>query len=134
MSEQPVERRMRQRVMTLREGLAGFWIESGFQRWKVVDLSLDGCGVASDARIGDGHPFSFLLTKEGSHLQLRGEAQAVNSHHATGEGQCGCRFLSFEHDGRDVLWAWLTRYVMDAAAVPLRLKEAEAIVSGPSLV
>lgn len=124
------ERRTRQRFPALRNGKPCLWLEFAAARWALNDLSLDGFSIPAEAPLNPGESFDFVLRLDDAFDKVRGKAQAMNE----AGGMTGCRFLSFEGEGAERIFEWLTVIVICSAKLRITAKEAEAIVKGPSLI
>lgn len=129
------ERRRRQRFLARNaDGSSPFWVALDGQRLLLNDLSLEGFGIAATQAAASNAPFPFELRLEGIPDRVRGIAEPVNFVPGEPMGQIGCRFVSLEGTGAERLREWLTVHVIRSASVRISAKEAEAIVSGPSLI
>ncbi|HEX5127445.1 MAG TPA: PilZ domain-containing protein [Rhodocyclaceae bacterium] len=128
------ERRKRQRFLAQRNGKPYFWVMIDGQRMPLIDLSLEGFSIAATAPPESDKTFTFELRLEDVPGKVRGQAQTVNFISGEPAGQIGCRFISLESDSAITLHEWLTVHVICAATVRISAKEAESIVSGPSLI
>jgi hypothetical protein len=128
------ERRRRQRFVARRRGDVCFWLGMQGQRLPLNDVSLEGFSVPCGRRPAAPADFPFVLQLDGIPDQIHGVAQMMNFIAADDGGQLGCRFASFEGEGRERLHDWLTLHVIATATVRISEKEAAAIVDGPSLV
>jgi len=124
------ERRSRQRFPALRDGKPYVWLLLNNERWPLNDLSLDGFSVGDEVPLHQGAPFDFVLRLVDAPEKVIGRAQAMNSE----GGLIGCRFLSVEGCGEGLIFEWLTVIVICSAKLRITVKEAEAIVKGPSLI
>jgi hypothetical protein len=128
------EKRTRQRFLAKRGDTPFFWLVLDGERIPLEDLSLEGFSVQSAALLKNGEAFPLELRIEGIPDKLRGEAQAVNFAEGNPLGLCGCRFVRLDPPGIDRLTEWLTVHVIASATVRISVKDAEKIVSGPSLI
>lgn len=128
------ERRKRQRFLAQHQGDTYFWVAVNGNRIALNDISLEGFSIASTTPATSTEPFPFELRLEGIPDKIRGVAQAMNFVPGEPQGQIGCRFVSMEGEGETRLREWLTVHVIRSASVRISAKEAEAIVSGPSLI
>ncbi|QID16543.1 hypothetical protein G3580_02215 [Nitrogeniibacter mangrovi] len=130
------ERRQRQRVIVDQDSATVFRLSCDGAPMHVRDVSLDGfamqAATAPDAR----HEFAFRLEHSRLPGVITGRAQVVN--YARGvtadSGVAGCRILSVDGDGGEMLAQWLSEHVTRVASLPLTADEARHIVAGPSLV
>jgi len=129
-----VERRRRQRFLATRHGERCFWAMIDGRRVPLCDLSVEGFAMPSDSPPPADRSFEFVLVREGVPDEIRGRARVVNYLHGVSGGQAGCLFEQIEGDGRSRLVEWLTTHVLMSACVPISEQDADAIVSGPSLI
>ncbi|MFT3736691.1 MAG: PilZ domain-containing protein [Rhodocyclaceae bacterium] len=133
MSNENEEKRARQRFIARRGDTPFFWLIVDGERIPLEDLSLEGFSVKAEGLLKGGEPFAFEMRIHDIPDKLRGEAQAINYIVGSPQGLCGCRFLSLT-PGVDRLTEWLTVHVIATATVRISVKDAEKIVSGPSLI
>jgi hypothetical protein len=129
---QDTDRRGRQRFVAKRRGEDCFWALIDGRREALTDLSLEGFSVAS--RMDGTDAFALLLHRAGVPDEIVATARLANSFETAEGVQSGCRFESFEGDGHERLRDWLVAHVIANASVPISEKDAERIVSGPSLI
>lgn len=126
------ERRGKQRFVALRRGNECFWAMVDGERQPLSDLSLEGFGVPG--RLDIGRRMQAVLHRAGVPDEIRGTVKVANCFAAANGLQSGCVFESFEADGEDRLREWLVAHVIANATIPITEKDAERIVSGPSLI
>lgn len=127
------ERRRRQRFSALRGGKPCFWVVVGDRREALTDLSLDGLAVGT--RIGDDNASVHVeLQRFGMPDRIHARLRVANCFVGSEGLQCGCIFEAFEGEGRERLHDWLVAHVIATATFPITEKDAERIVSGPSLI
>lgn len=131
-SEKGTDRRGRQRFVARRNGGDCFWAAIDGQREPLSDLSLEGFALGKRPE-AEG-TFDVVLHRAAVPDQIRASARVANCF-TNGNGlQCGCVFESFQGDGRERLRDWLIAHVIANATIPITEKDAERIVSGPSLI
>lgn len=128
------ERRRRQRFVARRRGEYCFWVMLSGERLPLQDLSLDGFGVDAVLPFEVDMRFSFVMTRAGVPDRIEGVAKVANRVNSGRGVLAGFVFESFEADGKVRLEEWLAAHVLASATVPITERDANAIVSGPSLV
>ena len=131
-TESAGERRGRQRFVALRRGSECFWVVFDEQREALTDLSLEGFGMPGAFEVG--RCFNVVLHRAGVPDQIRGTVRVANCFKGADGVQSGCVFESFAGDGKERLRDWLIAHVIANATIPITEKDAERIVSGPSLI
>lgn len=126
------ERRGRQRFVAQRRGSECFWASFDGRREPLSDLSLEGFGLAGSFEVG--RRFDVVLHRSAVPDEIRGTVKVANCFTGAGGLQSGCVFESFEKDGAQRLKDWLVAHVIANATIPITEKDAERIVSGPSLI
>jgi hypothetical protein len=127
------ERRACQRFIALRRGSECFWATVDGRREPLSDLSLEGFGIAGSFEVG--RRIDVVLRRAAVPDEIRATVRVANCF-AVGAGglQAGCVFEAFEGDGAQRLMDWLVAHVIANATIPITEKDAERIVSGPSLI
>ncbi|MFA7607192.1 MAG: PilZ domain-containing protein [Rhodocyclaceae bacterium] len=133
-TQETVERRRRQRFVAKRRGEYCFWARIGERRLPLLDLSLEGFGVAAESAPVPGESFDFVLERFGVPDRIAGQARVMNRFETDGGTQVGVLFEGLSEADRERLKDWLTAHVLINASVPITERDASNIVSGPSLV
>ena len=126
------ERRGKQRFLALRRGSECFWAVVDGERQPLSDLSLEGFGVPGSLELG--RRMQVVLHRAAVPDEIRGTVKVANCFAAASGLQSGCVFEAFEADGKERLREWLVAHVIANATIPITEKDAERIVSGPSLI
>lgn len=126
------ERRGRQRFVAQRRGADCFWARVDGQREPLSDLSLEGFGLSGAFEVG--RRIDVVLHRSAVPDEIRGTVKVANCFAGASGVQSGCVFETFEADGRERLRDWLVAHVIANATIPITEKDAERIVSGPSLI
>lgn len=126
------ERRGKQRFVALRRGAPCFWAQIGERREALADLSLEGFGFAGQLDVG--RRFEVVLHRAAVPDEIRATVRVANCFTAADGLQSGCVFETLHGDGRERLRDWLVAHVIANATIPITEKDAERIVSGPSLI
>ncbi|MDQ8023528.1 MAG: PilZ domain-containing protein [Moraxellaceae bacterium] len=128
------ERRARQRIAAKRDGETCVWVEIAGVRHPVIDLSMEGFSIPVTEGAEMNGSFDVVLRFNDIPDRIRGQAEKVNRVDSLEGPRLGCRFLSLEGDGGDKLYEWLTVIVICGASVRISVKDAQSIVSGPSMI
>jgi hypothetical protein len=126
------ERRGRQRFVALRRGSECFWAMVDGKREPMSDLSLEGFGMPGLFEVG--RRMNVVLHRSAVPDEIRGTVRVANCFAGADGLQSGCVFESLEGDGAQRLMDWLVAHVIANATIPITEKDAERIVSGPSLI
>lgn len=128
------ERRTRQRFSARKDGEACISIQIAHERLVVQDLSLDGFSLPTCTLAAD-EVFDFEMRLiDGFGDRARGQAQVVNKIGSGESALLGCRFTALDETARAKIREWLTVIVISGATVRISAEDAEAIVTGPSLI
>lgn len=128
------ERRARQRFVARRRGESCFWALVDDRRLALNDLSLEGFSLPASSILATGVAFDFVLQREDLPDEVHGRAEVVNQIAGEDVANAGCRFLALAEGGAERLHEWLVAHVLVNASVRITEKDAERIVSGPSLI
>lgn len=134
MTNERVERRGSQRIVTNLVGKPRFFLSWYGGRIALEDLSIEGFSMAMSTPPASERPFEFLIEREATQGGVSGQAQIVNFSCDFKGGLVGCKFVDLSEDGHLRIADWLADHVLDVAAVRVTADDAEDIVLGPSIV